>query len=391
MSHRHDRSDGRDLGPCLVWGGYGWGNTGDDLTLAVALRDLRARPGRARQLLTQDPDHSGLAQPGLPCVPVPWDWPARGLGRWLWQLADRAAAADSTEVWSRRCYRLALRYSRRVAGAAWHEAFASASALHLVGGGYLTDVFDLRYMLRPIRLARVRGLPVTTSPLGLGPFADPAAAAAVARALRGARVLVRDAASLDFCRRHGVTAEERPDDGFRLDEVIDGAAGSAWSRESPRLIGVCIFPQFSAQWSLSCEPWWVEALRALVRAFPQQPVRGFCFHTDRRLDFESTRRLFAAAGLDPAAVAPPEPDFRAAIGSLRRFGAIVSTRFHAAVAASVLGIPCVAVAQSDYYEIKMDSAMRPARTPVPVLNPSKSEPSRLAVQLQQMLGGSVAA
>jgi polysaccharide pyruvyl transferase WcaK-like protein len=388
MANRSSNVKDQHPDRCLVWGGYGWGNTGDDLTLAIAVQDLRKVHGMHLSLLTPRSEHTSVSHPGVQLVAAPWDESRRTIEHWLWRLADHASSQGRKEEWSGRWCRLALRFHRRrPVGRNWLNAFGAASVLHLVGGGYLTDVFDLRYMLRPIRVARAVKLPVTTSPLGIGPFADTAAATAVARALQGVRVVVRDEASLHFCHEHGLTAEERPDDGFRLREVIDAKTIPEPDTGAPPSIGVCIFSQFSGHWSSLIEQWWVECLRSMARAFPRWSIEGFCFHTDQDMDFRITRRLFGEAGLDPNAVQAPHPDYRAAIASLGNLRAIVSTRFHALVAASVLEIPCVAVALNDYYEIKMRSALRHARNPIPWLNPTQCSPDALVRQLQQALGG----
>ena len=185
-------------------------------------------------------------------------------------------------------------------------------------------------------------------------------------------MLVRDEASLRLCQSHGLTAEERPDDGFRLREVMD--FGPEPPPSSPHRIGVCIFPQHSPRWSSRIEDWWTDCLRALARSLPDCRIEGFCFHTNRDMDFETTRQLFVRAGLDPNGVQPPTPDFRAAITQLRNFSALISTRFHSVVTASVLKIPCVAIALDDYYEVKMRSVIREASSPILLVNPIQSAP-----------------
>ena len=388
MEHAFSDNRNQHSDRCLVWGGYGWGNTGDDLTLAIALQDLRKGYGPHVTLLTPRSDHTGAAHPGVPLVGAPWDLPRGKFEQWLWHMADRAASHGRKDASAARWYRLALRFHRaRPADGNWHEAFASASVLHLVGGGYLTDVFNLRYMLRPLHVARAMKLPIRTSPLGIGPFSDPGAGRGVARALQGAEVVVRDEVSLRFCQLHGLNVEERPDDGFRLREVVGPGGCADRDQGARRSIGVCIFSQFSDRWSPMVENWWVNCLRSLVLAFPRWSIEGFCFHTDRDMDFRMTRDLFSRAGLDANAVRPPDPDYRAAVASLRNFSAIVSTRFHAVVAASVFEIPCVAVAVNDYYEIKMRSAARHSRSPLSLLNPTQASPDAVIQHLQQALGG----
>lgn len=99
------------------------------------------------------------------------------------------------------------------------------------------------------------------------------------------------------------------------------------------------------------------------------------------MDYETARRLFVRAGLDPSRVRPPQTDFRLAIQNLSRYRAVLSTRFHAVVTASGMGIPCVAMAMDDYYEIKMRAAMKHAPELISLVNLSKQPPEAAAAWL----------
>ncbi len=363
-------------GPCAVWGGYGYGNTGDDLVLAVALADLAKSPVGVVQVLSPAPDQTRLCLPDTEIILHPSSRPRRVFEKWFWRWTDYLEAAGLKDL-ADGLYRVALKYPRSITSeSAWLKALAAASALHLTGGGYLTDRFDLRHFLRPVRLARSRRLPVTTSPLGLGPFHNPRKAAAVAAALRGAKLAVRDEDSLRFCQLHGLDAVEKPDDGFRWRQVIESPAKP--SVPADKTIGVCIYSQHSSQWSAEVERWWVACLQTLTRSLPPGRLEGFCFHTGREMDFEVTRGLFARAGLNPEHVQPPQPDFRAAIVNLANYQAVLSTRFHAVVTASEMQIPCVAMVLDDYYETKMRGALKYSTAPLSLLNPLRDPPETAA-------------
>ena len=370
-------------GPCLVWGGYGYGNTGDDLVLAVALADLREQCGTNIQILSPAPEQTRLYVPDTAIVLHPSGRPRSALEKWFWRLTDLAESAGMISV-ANRLFSAVLKKPERISrDTAWWKTLACASRLHLAGGGYLTDRFHLRHFLRPLRLARSRGLPITTSPLGLGPFTNPKSAVAVANCLRGAKIVVRDEDSLRYCEKHGLGAIEKQDDGFRWRQVVDLPSNSAVN--PPKALGVCIFSQHSPKWSAEVERWWIATLQSLARALPDYGIEGFCFHTEKEMDYETTRRLFTGAGLNPANVHLPQTDFRAAVVHLTRFRAIVSSRFHAVVTGSVTRIPCVATALDDYYEAKMRGALKYATSPLSILNPTRDSPESAAEWLGQQL------
>jgi polysaccharide pyruvyl transferase WcaK-like protein len=371
-------------GPRVVWGGYGYGNTGDDLVLAVALVDLRRQPGTALQVLSPSPDQTRLYLRDTEIILHPSGRPRRAFEKWFWRWTDYIENAGMMPL-ADGLYRAVLKHPDRFTSEPnWVKALAAASSLHLTGGGYLTDRFDVRNFLRPLRLARSRRLPVTTSPLGLGPFRNHGKAVAVAEALRGAQLAVRDEDSLRFCQTHGLDAVEKPDDGFRWRQVVDLPVGPA--PHACKTIGVCIYAQHSSQWSAQVETWWVNCLQTLTRTASACQIEGFCFHTGREMDYEITRRLFAQAGLNPDSVRPPESDFRTAIVKLSNYSAVLSTRFHAVVTASEMQIPCVAAVLDDYYETKMRGALKYASAPLRLVNPLHDPPEAAAPWLTTKLG-----
>jgi polysaccharide pyruvyl transferase WcaK-like protein len=347
----------------------------------VAVKDLARAHGDDIVVLTPNPEHTAIALPRTRLSAYGMD-ASRGTVSRAIVWATRSVSGSPLQ---RLGLRLLKQNPRLVGAPEWLRVLASGSRLHLVGGGYFTDLFDLDYFLRPLRVARSMGLSVTTSPLGLGPFAGTTSAAKVATALRTARVVVRDETSLRFCREHGLVAEEQPDDGFRLREVIRTRSPEPEHRPGGRRLGICIFSQYDDGRSLALEAWWVACLRHLAGMRPGWRFTGFCFHTATEMDYDTTRRLFAKADLDPGAVRRPVADPEQAVAGLQVFDAILSTRFHAVVAAVQFEIPCVAVAVNEYYEIKMRCAARHSPQPLPVLNPVHTAPEAVAGCLQRLV------
>jgi polysaccharide pyruvyl transferase WcaK-like protein len=318
---------------CLIWGGYAWGNTGDELCLAAALERMRRESNGSVAILSPRPEYTARLFPDakvIPFVPVA----RQKRSRWERWLGNR-----------RRDF---------VPAAEWQRCLQHAERLYLAGGGYLSDLFGIEMFMTPVELAIELGVPVATAPVGIGPFAAAAWAERVARALGRAEVQVRDPVSLEFCRQHGVKAALSPDDAFAVIRKMPGTALPPPAR--PPKIGVCIVPQAGRSADHDLTGWWTECLRGLKTRHPQIMIEGFCFHTSPNEDIREMTRLFPLAGLPVEQVRAPVEDFCRATLALREYDFIISTRFHATVAANVFQIPNVAIAAGDYYMAKMRAA-----------------------------------
>jgi polysaccharide pyruvyl transferase WcaK-like protein len=359
----------------IIWGGYARGNTGDELCLAAALARAQSRFGGRVAILSPQPELTSWLFPGTTVVPfVPFRPDKRG--RWTGGLrrgVQWMAAGGK------------LRSG--VPDAAWARAICQSRALYLAGGGYLTDLFPLERILPPIRLARELKLPVVTSPLGIGPFASAAAADRVAALLRAADLRVRDEVSMQFCRQRGLSAALEPDDAFGLIAGWNRADAQPAPDGAARKIGVCIFAQYGRGRDCDLSSWWVEGLRRLQQCYPTHKIEGFCFHTEPREDFYQMAGLFQRAGLPPEAVRPPEWDFRRATAALGRYDLVVSTRFHAVVAAKVFRVPCVAIAAGDYYRAKMNAALCGDDSSGVVVDPAQGGPELLPAACRKVFTG----
>ena len=345
---------------CLLWGGYGYGNTGDELTLAVALHDQRRQCGGSVAILSHNPDYTRALFPDVPVIAyTPHRAPA--LRRMLSRLLDRWSHHGGPTNFRIARYRLDNQPGTTPAGVeSWTAAIANSRRLHLVGGGYLSDLFSVDYLALPLAAANAAAVPISTSPLGLGPFASRATAAHVADLLRHTQLVVRDPVSLEFCQQHQLPADLRPDDGFRVLEILPELSPPAPRATPPKRprVGLCVFRQHGDRARPETEQWWQQFLRALQTSAEPVEVEGFCFHTKQSMDYDTACALFRIAGLAKSAVRRPDPDFRAALRDLRRYDVIVSARFHAIVVANALNIPHVAIAFGEYYRAKMSAAVR---------------------------------
>jgi len=345
----------------VLWGGYAGGNVGDKLTLAVALRDARQRFGDSVCVLSADPNGT---RKFFPDVPVAAFEPRGDAG--LRRLARSVSRRLRLNSWRLPKFRLADQPA-----SSWMKLVQQSRQLYLVGGGYLTGMFGPDYYLLPVLAAKAARVPVSSAPVGIGPFNNRGEAAFVAEALRGTDLAVRDTASLAFCREHGLTARQAWDDGFRVAEVISGLTRHA--RDGKRLkVGICIFPQHGDPDWPRTKRWW----NGLLSALRTEEVSGFCFHADARLDYATTRKL-----LGDGLVKPWTTDLRDAVAKLCGFDAIVSSRYHAIVVANVLGIPNIAVAAGEYYHVKMTAAKCPQDDRCRVINPHTESPEDAARHL----------
>jgi polysaccharide pyruvyl transferase WcaK-like protein len=370
---------------CVLWGGYACGNTGDELTLAAALQDARARFGEAVAVLSPNADYTQWLFPGARVIAYEPRSPPLLCQR-LRRAYERLQARGLFRHCKVRAYRLRDQAgSRGEAAPPWVEAIVHAQQLYLVGGGYLSELFNLDHLLLPLKVANAAAVPVATAPLGLGPFSSNQAATWVAQALGEADLVVRDRASLEFCAARGLRAKLQPDDGFRVAELLPGLVPPASTRQACTAgagrylrVGVCVSDQPGSTAVAASQAWWVRFLRALKRYEAELVIEGFCFHSSLSCDFATLVRLFHVVGLGVQQVQAPLLDFRLAVRNLCRYDVIVSTRFHAIVVASVLGIPHVAFASGEYYRRKMAAAVQPCQGTGRLVTPEGSCPEEVA-------------
>ena len=350
----HSRKDA----DCVLWGGYAWGNVGDELTLAIAWHDAHRKFAGNVTVLSRNPAITSLTIPAARVVRYAPRRPPR-VQRELWRLLRR---------WQYRMARLQLAHYRvqdQSFADLWVQTIQRARELWLVGGGYLNDLGPCEYFLLPVQLAKAAGVSVRTAPVGIGPFRSSRTADLVATALRGTDLTVRDKASEQWCVSHQLRSQLRRDDGYRVREVMPELAqipAAAMGRTVR--IGVCIHrQQGDPDWSRT-QLWWTVLLRQLWRVENSVAVEGFCFHTAPEADQCCTRHLLRASGWRLADVEPRAADFRGAVRRVAGFDAVISARFHAVVVAAALGIPAVAIGAGEYYWDKMQATRRcadPAR------------------------------
>lgn len=331
----------------MIWGGYGGGNVGDELCLAVAVHDARERFGSTPTVVSRNPLVTARLFPAVRVIgySVPLaDWIRRGRRQIYLRWRRRGLVPD--------LYRLALRVGRR--RPQWLEAVESASVLYLSGGGYLTDLFDVDHFLQPVRAATAAGVRVESAPIGIGPFSSATLDAAAAGALRHVSLRVRDRESRAWCAGHGIDATLCADDGHRLTDALPWNAALEPVDAQRAEIGVNINEQGGGETLDRLTTWWSDTLKAVHRLTTPAMLEGFCFHTHPGTDFAATQRLLGQ--ITPGArTRPPAADPASAVAQVKRYRAVLTTRFHAAVAAATLGVPCVAVFSGSYYRAKMCS------------------------------------
>lgn len=359
---------------CILWGGYGGGNIGDDITLGVALHDMKSKFGNSVAILSSNPNTTHRLFPDVQVIPYEppitlWYRILRRFNHLMLKLEHRTITLKYLSVLLNLYFsytsKITIR-SKTLNKNTWVQALRNCQQLYLVGGGYLTDLFILSPILLPVFIAKSIEVPINTAPIGIGPFYSKRNSKMVANVLEGIKVIVRDKESLEWCRQNNVFATLRPDDGFRISEIVMDLQSSKLKENlSISRIGVCIFYQHGSTISYSkFKSWWISFLKFLSQYYE---IEGFCFHTNRYLDFTTTQEIFYAAGLNPKFVQAPISDFREAVKSLNRYRCIITTRFHAAITAGVLGIPYIAVASGRYYLIKMSAALHPT-TPCQLAN-----------------------
>lgn len=355
---------------CVIWGGYSWGNTGDELCLAAALERAEREFDGNVAILSHHPNYTSQLFPAANVVPYVRPQ-RRKLGR------CEKLIKKTKRMFTPRNYRDEGGDLQIDPDSEWVRCLSRAGRLYLAGGGYLTDLFALELIMPPIQLAIQLQLPVATAPVGIGPFTSKYWAKTVVRALGHAELRVRDAVSLDFCRRRGLNATVEPDDAFALVKGMVTTSSIALSESGARKIGVCLFPQYGRKADCDFSGWLIKCLHGLKAQGPEWKIEGFCFHTSPDAEFREMQDLFESAGLPPNQVLAPNLDFRRAAVSVRNYDLIITTRFHAVVVANAFGIPNIAIASGEYYLAKMKAAVAGHEFSSSLVNPEEVAPEAL--------------
>jgi polysaccharide pyruvyl transferase CsaB len=236
-------------------------------------------------------------------------------------------------------------------------AAGGADAMVFGGGGLLQDdssVANLPYHLARIGLARTRGVPFIGLGLGVGGLRTRSGRWLVARAMRAAvGITVRDEASRRLLEEVGVPGSQLTADlAFALEAPVDpGAAGGSGDR-----LVVCL-----RSWSGA-----TKRLPAATRgdATPEEHVAALAKGLDEASAATGTQVRFVALQPDrddalhrrvaERMTAPVElrtPTTARLLGEFVGARAVISMRYHGAVAATLAGRPSVLIS----YAGKVDS------------------------------------
>ncbi len=381
---------------CIVWGGYGFGNTGDELCLEIAIRDARMRFGDDFAVLTPNLQVTQWLFPDVKAIAYEPVLPTRAvrLLDFARTLAQSKGKARSLPLPRPRLADQLTVLKSRPSPPAWLEAISSCEELMLAGGGYLNDITTSFYRsFLPLQVASALNKTIRTASLGLGPFLKAGNAHRVASCLRQATMVnVRDQDSLAWCREQNIDANLVCDEVFTLKE--NPPEWLEFKRVSetnvPPRIGVCFFGQNGA----SLQPdqqqrWLADFLKHLKQHFPNHKIEGFCFYHAQYRDFNTMVPIFQQAGLRADQIVPGDLDYRINVKRLARYDLIISMRFHAVVLAKLMGIPTIALRTGDYYASKMGAAVSEEDRLYKVLNMNAIPPDQAAVCAQRLFQESI--
>jgi polysaccharide pyruvyl transferase WcaK-like protein len=355
---------------CIIWGGYAKGNTGDEICLAAALERKQMEFDDNVAVLSHLPEHTSQLFPQAIVIPYVPPSPKTSRLRKRFVRACKSLTTASGLAYLARNARFDTRLE-------WTRVLSSAGQLYLAGGGYLTDLFPMDFVMPPIQLALKLNVPVTSAPIGIGPFKSRLRADEATAALRQIKLTVRDQTSMDFCRARGINASLAPDDAFAFVKDFLPPISMKRPGNRARKIGVCIFTQYGQDANCDLKGWWTECLRELKAQHPEYEIEGFCFHTSLQAEFQAMRQLFSLAGLPLEHVLEPTADFRRTVETIRSYDLVISTRFHATVTANVFDIPNIAIAAGDYYQAKMSAARLGFESTCSLIFPASQRPSDL--------------
>lgn len=340
---------------CILWGGYAGGNVGDELTLAIGLKDIAAKYSKDHiAVLTPNPAISVFQFPDANVINYEKLPPSHLLN--MFYKHARRHRVSSELFLELLLNQIKQSYIRRQFD--WVKAIREADELYLVGGGYLTDLFQLDSILMPVLIAQHYGKKISTAPVGVGPFSNPVNREIFRKAFQGVQLTVRDPESQQLCQNLGLDTKLTRDDGFRLKELAEFQNFDHELERSGK-IGICIYHQHGANATADVYfSWWKTFLEELVALGLSDNLEGFCFHTAPGLDHRYLVEAFGNVGIPVSNVNEPIGNFIEALRHLSRYDLVVTTRFHAAVAASAFEIPFFAMSSGPYYRSKMDSVVQ---------------------------------
>lgn len=372
---------------CLLWGGFAGGNVGDELTLAIALQDMELLYPQQVAILSHSVEYTQWLFPNYHVIrykKIPLD---RKQKPWFEKITQNDIIADFFEP------RIIASWVKKHLQTMpdWVKCLKNAEMLYLVGGGYLTDLFDIKSFLLPVTIANEFGVKILTAPLGIGPFRKKRNLELFKKTFTRVPILVRDSDSLDICTKIGLNATLIKDDGFRLRELSEFRANykiQNFEVGNNLKIGICAYNQHgSASNVRSYTDWWVRFLRQFAALGLQDRIEGFCFHNSLSTDFNFLVNIFKYAGFNVKLFHPPPLNFYNAIDNLSRYSYVIATRFHAVVCANALDIPATALYSGDYYKAKMISTVETTKGISPVCIDDKN-PEIIANQIADSLRSS---
>lgn len=340
---------------CVLWGGYAGGNVGDALTLAIGLKDMLAKyPKYQIAILSLNPPFSAMQFPDAKIIQYE-KIPSRHFLNALYKQAKRHNI--SSKILLEPLLNL-IKYWYLSSEFDWVKALRDSDELYLVGGGYLTDLFQLDSILLPILIAQHYGKRIVTAPVGIGPFNNPINQRVFQKSFNHVQLTVRDPQSQSLCQNLGLQVNLARDDGFRLGE-LPGLQDLMSNPQKNGKIGICVYHQHGANASNDeYSAWWRTFLEEMRVQGLADRLEGYSFHTALGLDYNYLVNLFTEVGIPLNQVKNPTPQYLQALVELSQYNLVITTRFHAAVAASAFKIPFFAVSSGAYYRNKMDSVVQ---------------------------------
>ena len=325
---------------CTLWGGYAGGNVGDELTLAIGNKDIATKYSQDQiAILSSNPAISTFYFPDANVINYE-KLPPKHILNVIYKHVKRHRV--SSELFLELLLDQIMR-SYISCQFDWVRTIRQADELFLVGGGYLTDLFQLDSILMPVLVAKYYGKKIITAPVGVGPFSNQVNQKIFQKAFHDVQLTVRDLQSQQLCKKLGLEADLARDDGIRLRELFefqnlnDKQAGNG-------KIGICVYHQHGANASVDVYfSWWKTFLEELVSLGLSDKLEGFCFHTSPGLDYRYLVEAFREVGIPVSNVREPIGNFIEALKHLSRYDLVVTTRFHAAVAASAFEITFLAL------------------------------------------------
>ena len=342
--------------PIALWGAYHFGNTGDELLLLSAIERIKKEFNNFF-ILSQNEELGRCLFPEFEIIQLHWKEVEVKKSLFEKFKSKFINFERNYEIYLNNLLSYYQNCTKKES--LWLKKLLSSEILYLVGGGYLSDYFNLTPMIFPIFVANKFSIKISSAPITIGPFKSPNMSEFVANQLKSAEIIARDKKTLEFCITNGIKSIYKEDEITNIGSINKKLWVSSKNKNIKKnslfRIGVNINKQVGSKYNSEIALSTASLIDYIKKNVTNVVFFGFCFFRQES-EFETTAHAFRLNKLPCNLIEPASIDFKLNVYRLSHANFIITTRFHAVVLAQVFKIPYVGIWDGEYYEQKMKAA-----------------------------------